>query len=309
MNNYIEVNYKVELIQIIIFLAKRQNKTHQALHNKYYCNEISQYFASFENHSAVIETQCLIDNKNFIHIKPLRAILLLENIVQTVDHELYEWAISVKKFEHDSKFQNFFDKQESYYNMIIDEINSYGLKEWITFTGKYFKKNFHAFYLFICPLAGNYGFVLDYPKKNSAYTVRNMPYYDDDGNIFWYMDFFAKGIAHEFAHCFVNPIVESDTEILKEMQPFFDMHVNMLDSYNTNYAIMNEYWVRAFAIRFMEKHHQIFLEFNIEEEYERQRKIFIYIDKFIEMLKEYENSNMAFENFYQENIVRVNSLI
>ena len=47
----------------------------------------------------------------------------------------------------------------------------------------------------------------------------------------------------------------------------------MYSFYNVDYAVINEYWVRAFAIRFMEK--MRFDDFDVNEEYVRQRKTFL----------------------------------
>ena len=61
---------------------------------------------------------------------------------------------------------------------------------------------------------------------------------------------------------------------------------------------MNEYWVRAFTIRFMEQNRHIFPDFDITAEYRRQKESFIYIEKFVELLKEFEQTELLFEDFY-----------
>ena len=79
----------------------------------------------------------------------------------------------------------------------------------------------------------------------------------------------------------------------------------MPQSYNVDYAVINEYFVRAFQIRFMEENHLLFPEFNISAEYERQQKMFIFIDDFVDLLKEFENSQVTFRDFYTKNIERI----
>ena len=59
----------------------------------------------------------------------------------------------------------------------------------------------------------------------------------------------------------------------------------MYSFYNVDYAVINEYWVRAFAIRFMEK--MRFDDFDVNEEYVRQRKTFLF-DVYTEMLQKCE---------------------
>ena len=156
--------------------------------------------------------------------------------------------------------------------------------------------------MIICPIAGNYGFNIARGEKKIAYTVRCMPYYDENGKPDWEFDFFAKGIAHEYAHCFVNPVVEENRELLTNHTRFFEAHTNMPESYNVDYAVINEYFVRAFQIRFMEENRMLFPKFDISAEYERQRESFIFIDDFVGLLKIFETGGVTFPEFYKQNI-------
>lgn len=297
-NVIIEVNKKVELIQVILYLADRQDRTKQVVDNPDYIPHIKQYFHSFSDHKAVLLTRELIDKHSFIHIKPLRAVLNIDNIIEDTLNPLYNWACAVLCFCEDTNFNTFFENNTDYYEMIINTVKSFHVDKWVSFTEEYFKSSFDTFNLILCPVAGNYGFTLDVPAENNVYTVSCMPYYDEVGEKLWYPDYFAKGVAHEFAHCFVNPVVEGHLDILSEITGFFNAHKNMYDSYNVNYAVMNEYFVRAFAIRFMEFFKDDYPDFDIYEEMKRQRSVFIYIDKFIELLKEFETLSESFEQFY-----------
>lgn len=288
------VSEQVELVQVLLYLADRQERVIQHINNKRYCEAISAYFHSFKNHRAVLLTRQLIDQCNFIHIRPLQAILSLEDIAAKKDDELYEWAIALKEFMAETDFHTFYRSQEIYYNWILDNLKQCDFDVWIAYIEQYFRQKPEEFKLIICPIAGNYGFNLG----ATAYTVRCMPYYDEEQNPSWTFDFFAKGVAHEYAHCFVNPAVEAHKELLGEWKPFFKSHTNMFNAYNVDYAVMNEYWVRAFTIRFMEENQQLFPEFDIEEEYRRQKESFLYIERFVELLKEFEQTEMNFEEFY-----------
>lgn len=288
------VSEQVELVQVLLYLSDRQERVMQYLNNKMYSEAISAFFLPYRNHKAVIMTKKLIDKNNFIHIKPLRAIFSLEQILTEKEHDLNEWAISVKEFITDSNFHTFFLNQEGYYNWILDNLSQCDFDTWIAYIEQYFRKKPEEFKLIICPIAGNYGFNI----RNTSYTVRCMPYYDDNQNPNWKFDFFAKGIAHEYAHCFVNSTVEAHKYILMKQDAFFKSHKNMSNAYNVDYAVMNEYWVRAFAIRFMEQNQQTFPDFDIAEEYRRQKESFIHIEKFVELLKEFEQTKSPFKDFY-----------
>lgn len=300
-----EINKQVELVQILLYLAREQEKTMQYLNNKTYSKNISDWFETYKDHAAVQITKKLITENFFFHIRPLKAILNLENILNDVSHELHLWGVETVRFAEESRFDDFFRTQSDYYASILEYINSCDFGTWISYIENYFKSNPDEFHLIICPIAGNYGFNISLGEKKIAYTVRCMPYYDENGNPKWQFDFFAKGIAHEYAHCFVNPIVEENKELLKKHTHFFEVHTNMPKSYNIDYAVINEYFVRAFQIRFMEENRTLFPKFDIPAEYERQRESFLFIDDFVDMLKVFEYSGMAFSEFYTQNIEEI----
>lgn len=297
-----EINKQVELVQVLLYLAEEQDKTVQYLDNKTYSESISKWFEPYKDHAAIKITKGLITEKSFFHIRPLKAIMNLDKIQSDDSHDLNIWARETMEFAAKSDFDAFFQIQNGYYSKILEYVNSCDFDTWIAYIENYFQSSPDEFHLIICPIAGNYGFSLLQEGKKIAYTVRCMPKYDEFGKPDRKFDFFAMGIAHEYAHCFVNPIVEGNTDLLKKHELFFASHKNMPGSYNTNYAVINEYLVRAFQIRFMEEHRVLFPEFDITVEYERQRKSFIFIDDFVDLLKEFENSGVSLPEFYTGNI-------
>lgn len=297
-----EINKNIELVQVLLFLSEQQEKTIQCINNKTYTAAISKWFAPYKNHPAVQITKDLIHKGNFIHIRPLQAILTLNKITADQEHPLHTWGTAVADFQDTSDFNAFFESQTNYYRWILDHIASCDFDTWVCFIDSYFRQKPDEFRLIICPIAGNYGFSMEENGKNVAYTVRFEPKYDDNGTPYWNLDFFAKGIAHEYAHCFVNPVVEAHVDLLKKHPDFFARHNDIPNFYNTDYAVINEYFVRAFQIRFMECNKVLFPSFDIEKEYEYQRKAFLFIDKFVETLQEFEVSDVSFLEFYLERI-------
>lgn len=144
----------------------------------------------------------------------------IHNILLNSEHTLHTWVVAVRQFQYETEFHKFFIANKEYYDMIIGKVEKCGYKSWISFINEYFKSSFHSFYLYICPFAGNYGFVLDVPHHNTAYIIRCMPYYDENGQAQWFEDYFVKGVAHEYAHCFVNPVVELYRDKLNSLKPF-----------------------------------------------------------------------------------------
>lgn len=293
-----EIKKDIELVQILLYLSEQQEKNFQCINNKVYTSDISAWFAPYKNHPAIQLTKNLICDKNFVHIKPLQAILSLQEIVSNEEHTLHDWGLAVLRFKEDTGFDAFYESQKEYYQWILNHINSCDFDTWIGFIDTYFRQKPDAFKLIICPLAGNYGFSMEENGKRIAYTVRFAPKYDKNGCPHWDFDFFAKGIAHEYAHCFVNPVVESYVTLLKKHSSFFAKHLSVPNFYNTDYAVINEYFVRAFQIRFMECNRTLFPNFDIAKEYESQREAFLFIDRFVAALRDFEASKFNFTEFY-----------
>lgn len=294
----IEINCNIELAEILLYLADRQERTAQVLDNTFYTSKINKYFAKYKSHAAVIMTQKLIDQQNFIHIKPIRAILSLDNILADNTHHLHEWANIVSDFAKQTNYDVFFDSMQDYYRMILDKIKGINIEKCISYTRNYFKSNNDNFCLFICPFAGNYGFVLD----DICYVVRCLPY-DEDGNINpVYTNRLIGGIAHEYAHCFVNPVIEKYKNNLVDYKDFFSAHKSMYSAYNVDYAVMNEYFARTYTMRYRDLFKNDFPDY---DEYLKAANVannpFVFCNEFYEFLLKYEKSSLSFEEFYLKN--------
>lgn len=295
-----KVNYHTELIQTVIYLADVRDFTRQNIGNRYYCKAIEHHFEEFKNHASVIATRELVRNRSFNYIRPHRAAVCFDSLINGTD-ELTGWAKLIRQFETESDFESFFNEMSDYYDSILKYIRACPINDWKEYIDNYFRDSADL-NLIICPLDGNYGFVSD----RIAYVVRCEPYYNENGKIPFSESAFAKGIAHEYAHCFVNPVIEANKGSLENYSSFFRLHTNMASFYNVDYAVMNEYWVRAFAIRFMESIG--FDDFDLSEEYSRQRKMFFYIDRFVKSLRDFENSKESFEEFYLSNLSGLSSI-
>ena len=292
-----KVDYNTELIQTVIYLADVKDKTHQNTGNLYYCGEIDRRFEKYKNHAAVNATRELVRNGNFNYIRPHRAAVRFNDLLRGKD-ELTGWAKLIKQFEEETDYRSFFTSLSDYFDRILGNVRSCPLNDWKKSIENYFR-SVSDLCLIICPLDGNYGFIVD----GVSCVVRCEPNYNGGKEIPFSASSLAKGIAHEYAHCFVNPVVEANKSIIERYTAFFNKHTNMPSFYNIDYAVINEYWVRAFAIRFMER--MSFCDFDIDGEYKLQRKTFIFIDEFVDALKKYECSNDSFEKFYLSNIAEL----
>ena len=79
-----EISPQIELVQVLLYLTEQQDRTCQYLNNRAYVDSIKKRFLKFKNHNAVILTKQLVMKRSFYHIKPLRAILQLEDILTDV---------------------------------------------------------------------------------------------------------------------------------------------------------------------------------------------------------------------------------
>ncbi len=154
-----------------------------------------------------------------------------------------------------------------------------------------FKQDSADFNIFISPIAGNYGFNIG----DVSFSVM----YED---LKFENTQFARSFVHEYLHCYVNPVVESNVELLEAGKEFFKQHNNMLSFYNTTYAIINEYIVRAVVIKFLKCNPTMYSSQYIEEEILRQKKTFPFIEKFVLLIEQYEKSKLTFEEFYISSI-------
>lgn len=206
----------------------------------------------------------MITEDYFFYIRPLKAVLDLDNIRKDESQNLNLWANETLRFAQESDFDGFFRAQGNYYAEILTYVASCDFDTWITYIETYFKRKPDEFHIILCPIAGNYGFRI---KRQ-----------------------------------------EGEVRRLKDHRAFFEAHTNMPQSYNTDYAVINEYFVRAFQIRFMEENHHLFPAFDIPAEYGRQRKNFPYIDHFVALMRKFEHSKMTFSEFYIDNIGSIGNL-
>lgn len=292
------IHHDIELVQILVYLSDCKDKTNQYLKNTAYINAIQDWFDTYKDHPAVHETRRMIYEEHFTFARPHKAALMLDALAADDGYSHHKWANLVKCFSQDSKTEIFFEKQAKFYDGVVARIRECDFDAHAKFIESYFKTAPVAFNLIISPIDGNYGFVMN----NNHYVIQCMPWFDENGNDYWRYDHFAKGIAHEYAHCFVSPVVEAKKELLDTRKDFFDRHKSMPSYYNVNYAIINEYWVRAFAIRFMETHRTEFPDFDGVEEISMQKESFQFLEKFLDALKIYEKSNLSFSEFYYQNI-------
>lgn len=291
---YPYVSRNTELTQTMIYLAA--GSPTQKLGNKEYCKEIDRYFAQYREHASIGLTHKLMAESYFTYDRPHKAALSLDRLCNDESAEYHHWAIAAKQFAEESSFDKFFMAHADYYQGIVDRVKGCQLDGWIEYVNRLFGYCNDNLHIVICLLDGNYGFSLYEEGVRKNYVIRCLPLFDQNGNEKWLAGRLANGIVHEYAHTYVNPVVESHADILKNHADFFRAHTNMPSCYNADYAIINEYFVRACTILFLQEYN--FEDLDSSDEIERHRKSFPYIKRFIEALKNFNCIKENFESFY-----------
>ncbi len=290
----VTVNRNIELVQTIIYLAG--GSPTQCLKNAAYCSALDEWFSKLAEHEAVAYTREMILRDHFTYGRPHMAALRLDELLADDTERYHDWALMVERFADESRFDAFFEKEKPYYNSIVERVNETDFTEWIDWTDKFWSCAHAPTFQVICILDGNYGFSLKRKGRNENFIIRCLPAFNADGEEFWSAGRLANGIVHEYAHTYVNPVVEAHKKVLAKYPDFFGAHTNMMTSYNVDYAVINEYLVRAFTILFLERYR--FEDVTAVAETERHKKNFPFIEDFIELLKEFDGDKNGFEAFY-----------
>lgn len=93
--------------QIFVISCRKAEKDGEYLDNRVYLDSISNWFGPYKDHAAVKMTKRLITEKYFFHIRPLKAILDLENIQNDPSHDLNLWAKETVRVAEESGFDAF----------------------------------------------------------------------------------------------------------------------------------------------------------------------------------------------------------
>ncbi len=288
------VNKDIELVQTIIYLAG--DSPSQYLENREYLMRLNEWFDGFREHEAVKRTHEMILHDRFTYIRTHRAALELHKLLGDVNESYHEWAILVEKFASESRFDDFFTQESDYYRTIVERAADDNLGKWVKWTDDFWRGANERTYLVICMLDGNYGFSVERKGQKENFIIRCLPVFDSMGRESWSEGRLANGIIHEYAHTFVNPVVEAHKDILQKCRDFFAAHTNMISAYNTDYAIMNEYLVRSFTLLFLEQY--TFEDVTVEAEISRHLENFPHIKAFVSLLREFQNCTESFEEFY-----------
>ena len=295
-----------------------------------YSKDILNYFKSFSSQEAVVMTDGVLWEHAFVFDAPVTFMMhlsqppgleiqypisdgLLLKRSGGIDN-LEQYRKSIKQFAEISDFKTFWDGKQSFYNQILDiTISEIPEIDLVKTLEDYFNETKENYNVVIAPaFIGGYGIeVPDADGNKNVYACLsatlmkdNIPYLSTNSLIGY--------VWHEFGHPFVNPLSDQYADKISASEGLFEPIKDMMSrqAYSQWLICVNEHIVRAIGVRLRELHFdsQIVktrLEFELNNH-------FIYIEPFIEKLREFEKQrdekNITFSEFYPELLTVLDSL-
>jgi len=295
-----------------------------------YSKDILNYFKSFSSQEAVVMTNGVLWEHAFVFDAPVKFMLHLSQppeleiqnpisdglLLQRSGgiNNLEQYRKSIKQFAEISDFKTFWDGKQSFYNQIMDiTISEMPEIDLIKALEDYFNETKEIYNVVIAPaFIGGYGAeVLDADGNKNVYACTSatlmkdhIPYVSANGlvNCVW----------HEFGHPFINPLSDQYADKISASEGLFEPIKEMMTrlAYPLWQICVNEHIIQAIEVRLRELH------FDSQRAKTRLEYIlsnhFIYIEPFIEKLKEFEKQrdekNITFSEFYPELLTVLDSL-
>ena len=268
-----KVDKRVELLSIVFRLAG--NREYNSACFKEYNNKLAAHFNQYKNHE-------LIDFANELRVKNgisydavvSMAVALDDNLNPVTDFSNAvpekRWCATdadkfvrlLKKFNKDAKCDEFFEDNEDLFHEVEKRFAAVCEKVDLAWYHSFFGTSAdESFTLLISPGCGNqnYGpsFTLSNNKKN-AFAIMGIWRVDESG-----MPVFKEGeylpyIIHEFAHSFVNPLLEKYSADFKEsgvvIYEAVEYEMSRQQAYGNWQIMLNEALVRASVIKYFIDH-------------------------------------------------------
>lgn len=195
----------------------------------------------------------------------------------------------------------FFNSQKAFFNVILNNAsyNFRNFNERQRFENFYqVKSNSYIVVFNFLELNGNFGPHLDSPNGNTMYAFITPEGFAGEVPVFKMTYSFLSMVYHEFSHSFTNPIVFKYQEELKKYDYLFDPIKESMNgqAYPDWITCLCEHMVRAVTVYFAEQK----FGREISDLIYRRREIghkFIYTDKIVTLIKEYETNKKMYKSF------------
>lgn len=305
------VNYWTELLGVMYIINEDESvKKHGGSErcNKVYRDEVLACFSKYNNHNAVKTLSKLSKEYYFNFDAPVLLFLQLSSDKvcrrsvckgrRMIERSLFnEFISSVKDFEKETNFEDFYKKHINFYNDCLNEfINDLERFEPIDYLFNVLNvKNRKSLTInLMCGVtSSNYGVFV----KNKMYAnIR--PYYkskSEERPCFSFKPiYFTTLVLHEFAHSFINDWVE---ESIKNVDIDVKKYKKILKNFNYGecmYVYIAETIIRAIECLYVLKEFNYGFESYVSE-YENEG--FVLIRKVIDEIKEFMEGKKEYKKF------------
>jgi hypothetical protein len=315
-NITIEINYKTELLGIIMLISNYYEKFPWLFKdfNKNYTNEIRKKFLTFKDEKIIKDYEYFVNKYHFCYDGPLSLFLQLDEdfncnqfndyiLKERIDNDqkIYSFANEIHDFAQKINFEKYYNdnlvKYSLYINSIYNLLKNSNMANFMLSYYGYGKDK--KFYVNLIPFTtdGCYSVTI----KDRVYCslsvqekfINNYNLYniiDDDND-------FILIILHEFSHGYINELTNK-FNLINDKTTIFDKIKEQMSkmAYGDNKTIINEHIIRCIVARFIK------INYQNEELYEQERQKninlgFIYFDNIIESLKEYEENRQKYPTF------------
>jgi hypothetical protein len=315
-NIIIEVNYKTELLGIIMLISNYYEKFPWLFKsfNKNYTDIIRKKFLKYKDEKVLKDFEYFVNKYHFCYDGPLSLFLQLDNNYKcnkfndyilkeriNNDKQIYSFVNGINDFAKKINFEEYYNNNKEKYSLYINSIynllKNSNIADFILDYYGYGKDK--KFYVNLIPFTtdGCYGVTIN-DDIYCSLSVREKYIYDNNlYNIINDDKDFILIILHEFSHGYINELTNKYNLINNEMNIFDSIKKDMSKmAYSDNKTILNEHIIRAIVARFI----AINYKDNKLYEEERQRNLnmgFVYFDEIIESLKEYESNRNKYPTF------------
>lgn len=320
---HFSVDPRLELLSAIQILSS-YDETHGILTQTrtQYRTDVLAYFKPYSAHEAVkLFNEMSIQGFSF-DAPPAFMMYLTENYelredIAVTDYliqrageieKLETFAKAVKQFAKDSKFDQFYAKNSSYYNTLIENESKKLKEDYISGLETFYGKKQNGYHIVLVPLfhSGGFASTMTYENGTSDIYSFNGPAQETPDHMisFGSEQGFQYLVQHEFGHAFVNPLFDKYSDRLDTVSALFQPIIEDMTrmAYGSWETCVNEHILRAiearmaFAIGGQTAYDEVIRD-------EKEKNHFIYVEALAEKIAEYEKNRAkykTFEEFYPE---------
>lgn len=268
----VKVDRRMELLAVIQSMTDWPSYGAWDTYNDQYQQDVAAWFGKFKTHPAVARYNELLNgDTNFAFDVPIIWILHYSDLPEfkqlaaipasiapnaPFNQKLDELASLMRQFEKDTRFQEFFDAHQGFYDSLVKGyLKASPGQRGVQLVSDYYGETRSAATAIICPLfgGGNYGPEVEIKGEKLIYSV-GAPQNYKNGKFSFEPNELRGLVFHEFGHSFSNPAVNTVPELKKYETALFPPIANRMSAiaYGSWSATCYELFDRTHEIRLME---------------------------------------------------------